>query len=161
MIDEVTIEVPDASDLPLIVKVWEEFMDYHADLDNYFTRSVDASRNFHQFLNSLLTDEKALLIVAKTNNTIVGYSIAKLAELPPVFELKRYVHLYDMAVSMPYRRMGIGSMMMENIEQWAAENGVYHIQLQVSVMNKAGCSFWKKKGFTEYLLQMRKTVEEE
>ena len=52
-----------AEDLAGITEIWKEFMDYHKELDIFFTRSAEGHLNFKKFISSNLGNDEFLILV--------------------------------------------------------------------------------------------------
>jgi ribosomal protein S18 acetylase RimI-like enzyme len=144
------IEAKD-SHIPEIIKIWIKFMDYHSDLDPFFTRRRDGHKNAEKFIRDLIKSENSLILVATKGDKVIGYSIATISKHPPVFKVERYGFINDMAIKPRYRRMGIGEKMLARIFDWFESKGIKRIELKVVPTNEIGYSFWKKQGFREYV----------
>lgn len=140
--------------LDSITAIWKQFMDYHKGIDPLFTRSKRGSKNFRKFIGELAVNENALVLAALEDEKVIGYSVTVIENYPPVFKLKQFAHLFDMAVVEKYRRSGAGAMMMAEIVKWCKSKGMSRIELQVVSANVIGNNFWQKSGFREYMKKM-------
>ncbi len=139
------------SDIDGIVGVWKEHMDFHGDIYPLFARSADGHERFAEFLSEHWNDDDWGLFVADEEGRVVGYCLATILDYPPVFDLKSFGFIQDMAVSAEYRRRGIGTRLLERLVLWFKERGVRRIELQALIGNEVSQSFWRKRGFTPYL----------
>ena len=57
--------------------------------------------------------------------------------------------VYYLAVSGPFQRQGIGSMLMSSAEEWVRRAGIPKIQLMVRDENAAAQSFYERLGFED------------
>lgn len=149
----VTVDVVPAGVLhvPGILEVWKEFMDFHRDIDPFFTRSEDAHISFGKYLEEAVKSEKTHILVAVDNAAVVAYSISEICERPPVFQDRTYGVISDLAVTSDYQRKGIGTTMLQDILQWFESHHIDRIELRVVAGNEVASSFWKKHGFQEYM----------
>lgn len=53
------------------------------------------------------------------------------------------------AVASPWRRNGIGSRLLDRVDQFAQEKGLYSLTLEVRLSNEAAQAAYKKAGFIE------------
>jgi ribosomal protein S18 acetylase RimI-like enzyme len=139
------------SDVPEIAEIWKEFMDFHKDIDPYFTRSEDGHSNFGKYVEDLIKAEDSQVLVALEQGRVVAYSIAQIAKPPPVFEHQTYGFISDVAVKSNYRRKGIGERLLVKIYEWFESNKISRIELRVAAKNEIGYSFWKKHGFRDFV----------
>lgn len=56
-------------------------------------------------------------------------------------------HIITMDVLQPWRRLGVGSAILEEIEKRLAAKGVEHVALETATDNSAGIAFWRKRGY--------------
>ena len=91
------------------------------------------------------------MLVCESDDNIVAYCLASIANNPPVFEEKQYGALCDLAVAESHRRQGIGESMYQTILDWFKQKNIHRIEIRVVVSNEVSTAFWKKMGFTPYL----------
>lgn len=145
--ENLNIRRAEAGDVPSVVGLWEEFMDFHSTRDGRLRRAADANQAFAAFLEGRLRDPGAAVWVAELERTRVGYSLAVLAEAPPVFLDRRHGQIYELAVTARFRRQGIGEALLATAIAWFRERGVTRVELRVSASNEVASAFWKKQGF--------------
>ncbi|MEM2924811.1 MAG: ribosomal protein S18-alanine N-acetyltransferase [Methanocellales archaeon] len=80
--------------------------------------------------------------VAVMNNFIVGFIVA---EIP----FPSTGHILNLAVDPKYRRLGIGSSLVNHVTKWFKGKGVKKMWLEVRVSNIGARAFYKKLGFKE------------
>ncbi len=139
------------SHVPEIVEIWKELMDYHKNIDSFFSRSEDGHVNFEKYVKDLIESNDSLVLVALDEGHVVAFSISRISEYPPVLQREKYGHIWDMAVKSNYRRKGIGGRMLAKIFEWFESQNVDRIELRVAAKNQIGYSFWKKHGFKDYI----------
>jgi ribosomal protein S18 acetylase RimI-like enzyme len=153
-----TMEIRPAreEDVSGLVDLWIEFMDFHTALDPDYVRSRDAVENWTAYVSEKISDEKFRIIVAVDRGRLVGHLVATLKEYPPVFTLKNYGFVQEIAVNYAYRRKGVGRRLYAAAEEWLLSAGVSRIQIKVDSDNESSRSFWKAVGFgphTETLIK--------
>jgi ribosomal protein S18 acetylase RimI-like enzyme len=138
------------SDTEQITELWKELIDYHRELDAFYSRRADGDKNFGKYLSDCLISEDCLAIVAVEDDKVLGYSISQISRHPPVLETEDFGLITDMAVKSGYRKKGIGSALLMETLDWFALKGVGRIELHVAAANPIGNSFWTKHGFKDY-----------
>jgi ribosomal protein S18 acetylase RimI-like enzyme len=96
------------------------------------------------------------LVVATAQNDLVGFAQGMIRLTPSYLgnqKVGAVVHLY---VSDDYRGQGIGEKMYLELEKWFVDKSVHSVDLQVLCANSCGIAFWRKMGFADELLQMRR-----
>jgi len=148
---EITIRKATAKDVPAIVELWKELMDYHKKLDPLFTRSPAGHKQFAEYLMNHINDADSRVLIALHRMRPAGYCMTKISKYPPVFEKQQYGELHDMAVTKKYRRRGIGRLLVKAVRQWCAKKGVNRIEARYSMANEVAAGFWAGAGFRPYL----------
>jgi len=143
-------------DIPGLVDLWIEFMDFHSALDQDYVRSPDAVEKWTAYISEKIADEKFQIIVAVDQGNLVGHLVATIRDYPPVFTIKNFGFIQEIAVNENYRRQGVARRLYAAAEEWLRSVGVSRIQTNVDSLNQASRSFWKVVGFephTETLIK--------
>jgi len=137
-------------DIPKIVELWNEFIDFHKSRDPFFSRSEEGPENFGKFILENLNRDDAIVYVAEANREVVAHILASIQSYPPVFEIKKYGLINDLAVTTGYRRKGIGEHLLKMVKAWFALKGMKRLEIEVAISNEASTSFWTKMAFKPY-----------
>jgi ribosomal protein S18 acetylase RimI-like enzyme len=137
-------------DIPRVVELWEEFIDFHKDRDSFFSRAKEGPENFGKFVGQNLRKQDAIVYVAEKDGVVIGHILATIQNYPPVFEIERYGLINDLAVSSAYRRNGIGRHLFVLAKKWLVKKGINRIEIEVAIANEVSTSFWKKMSFKPY-----------
>ncbi len=78
-------------------------------------------------------------LVAEAEGRIAGFLLAEHAG--------GRAHLITIDVLERYRRRGIGTALLQAIEQKLAARGVRHVELETATDNQAAVAFWHKHGY--------------
>jgi ribosomal protein S18 acetylase RimI-like enzyme len=140
-------------DLPEMLRLWREMMDFHARRDDRFRPkpSPQAEQAWADYLRQEIWDsDKCCLLVAEGDGGLVGQISGMLRESVPVFEPDTYGYVTDIVVAPDMRRKGIGKALFNALEEWFRERGATHLQLQVLTSNPASQAFWRAIGCSDY-----------
>lgn len=143
----------DVSDLQ---GLWIELMDHHSKLDSDYRLTENADSNWADYIRSKFENKNAALIVAVCDERLVGYIGALVREYPPVYTIKKYGFIEEIAVTRNYRRKGIASQLWCAAEDWLLSQEVTRIKVNVDAANPESQSFFRNQGFldsTETLLK--------
>lgn len=146
------------SDIDEVVDLWKEHMDFHSGMYPLFARSERGHVEFAKFLTKQCTDPDWAVFVAVDDETVVGYCLATLMAYPPVFRIRAFGFIQDMAVSQDFRRRGVGAELLKELCVWFRKRGVRRIELQALIGNEISQSFWRKQGFAPYLNRFAKDI---
>lgn len=120
---------------------------------------MDASEPFVSFIKRRLQDETMFLILAWDEEIPIGYGLAFDVESDPAKpEWARTGYVSQFLVSEKYRGRGVGSLLMDHIDNWFSTRGLKKVLLNVDLDNEAGIRFWKSRGFQPYATRMRRIV---
>ena len=106
-------------------------------------------------LKALLTSEQAALLVAETDDKIVGSGYARIEKAKPYQQQPYYAYLGFMYVLPEYRRKGINQLVLTALKNWAHSKNVTELRLEVYAENLSAIRAYEKAGFQPLLLLMR------
>jgi ribosomal protein S18 acetylase RimI-like enzyme len=144
-------------DIPALVELWKEFMDFHRSRDSYFSRTPDGHERWAKFATGNIDKDDWLFIVAEIDGTIGGYCMATILDNPPVIPTRQYGYIQDIVVTSGNRRSGIGTALFKHAEHWLLSKGMDRIELDVSTTNEVSSAFWRNNGFGDYLERLSKS----
>ena len=149
--DKITIREAATADVPAIVELWKEAMDFHAARDPYMQRSEDGHVSFAEFVTEQISEESSLVAVADTGGEIVAYCLARVNQRPPVVRDRILGHLSDLAVTERWRRRGIGRRMVAEVKDWFKSRKIRRMELRANVANEVSTRFWRKMGLEPFV----------
>jgi ribosomal protein S18 acetylase RimI-like enzyme len=152
--EEIHIRRATPEDLEAVLDLWQEMMDHHARLDRRFQQVADSRDHFRVTLREWMADDAQRVLVAVDDGEIVGYTIGRIAENPPMFELRFLGHVSDICVARERRRQGIGRKLFAALLNWFRRQGLPVVQLSVATANPVSQAFWREMGFQDYLHRM-------
>jgi len=138
-------------DVPAIIVLWEELMDFHRALDPFFTRARNGVDLFRRFVEGNIGNDAACVLVAVVGDRVVGYCQGMLDHHPPALAEPDYGQVLDFAVTAAYRRTGVGAQMLKALCDWFRREGMRRIEVRHSAFNEAAARFWPKMGFKSYM----------
>lgn len=147
---QITIREAVENDMPTMVELWKEMMDFHKERDRVFTRTATGHEGWAEFITGHMSKEDSCVLVAECASRIVGHCLAFIVKNPPMLTTRRYGLFQELAVTANYRRYGIGEKLVKNMLAWFAEQGLERIEVRVSVQNELSTAFWRKMGFRLY-----------
>jgi len=151
-------------DLPALVLLWKEFMDFHAERNSFFRRKPGGEEKWIEFVREHLAKDEQIVFVAEDGSSgegdgnVIGYLMGGITPYPPVLLLERCGYIQDAVVSAANRRRGVGEALLADAERWFREKGIDRIELQVLVANPVAHSFWRKMDFGEFVEKLVKNI---
>jgi len=145
------------SDLPAIADLAREMIDYHHALDPYY-KAAAGYVNLEGDLGKELTDKNSLFLIAEQNKEILGYFRGSVDPSPNYVEPEKIGVVYDLFVTEKQRGRSIGSRLLDEALSWFKKKKAKNIELNVDTRNPAGIAFWKRHGFADYKLRLRRDL---
>jgi ribosomal protein S18 acetylase RimI-like enzyme len=110
-------------------------------------------------LRRLMASSSMLTLVAETaDGERAGFMMV--GRSTSVFTDRQQAFVYDVAVAPPFRRRGIGRMLMERAEAYARDKRMEFITLMVDCRNEAARRLYSQLGFEDGKVLMRKLLVE-
>ncbi|WP_455714485.1 GNAT family N-acetyltransferase [Anaerosporobacter sp.] len=95
------------------------------------------------------------IIVAEQEQKIVGYMISYVREISsPMLKGRKVLFIDSIAVLDEHRREGIGSKLLEYAKNYAKDNELQAVELQVNAKNKNAYHTYSNNGFIEKSINM-------
>lgn len=98
----------------------------------------------HYYLMRLLRDPRVITLVATLGDRVVGFIMARIE----TFSGEPAGHIYTLDVRPGYRRRGIGSRLLESMEEILRRADVVNCYLEAREDNIAAISLYLKRGYT-------------
>src|SRR5688572_13233010 len=99
--------------------------------------------------------------VAELNDKIIGSGYARIEKSKPYLKHQHYAYLGFMYVLPEYRGKGINRRIIENLKNWAYQQNVKELRLEVYYNNISAIKAYEKIGFSQLLIEMRLNLEKE
>jgi GNAT superfamily N-acetyltransferase len=145
-------------DLPALVALWQEMMDYHRGYDPRFRFGPNAQREVERHLLETMRSRAARILVADTDGRVVGYILGEVHARRPLYPVGNYGFISDISVTASFRRMGIGRALVGAMDAWFASQKVTTVELFAATLNPESAAFWLSLGYTDYLRLMRRDL---
>lgn len=142
-------------DVRPLAALWREMMEFHRRLDPAFEFGPDAQASIERHLAETIRSARGRIIVAEAEGRLIGYVLSEIQERKPIYPAGRYGFISDLAVTLRWRRRGVGRELVGQVMNWFRQNGVTAIELFVLESNPASTAFWESMGFRHYLRLLR------
>jgi len=120
--ENLEIRAANMSDLSAIERLMAELNVLHANGSPSTTRKADPDI---EYLTSVLKDPEKIVFLALDDDTPAGLIQLEIKQAPsfPSFVPRTYAYMAALVVSQSHKRQGVGTILTEKAEQWAAERG--------------------------------------
>jgi|SRR5690606_37960357 len=148
-----TIEIRQATleDLPLLLDFEQEIIK----AERPFDVTIREDPVSYYDLRQMVQDPESQVVVAEANGKLVasGYAIPKKAR--HYLDHEWYAYLGFMYTDPEYRGLGINAKIVDELKQWAIQNGFKEIRLTVYSDNLPAIRAYEKVGFKKHIIEMR------
>ncbi len=134
-----------------------ELVDFHYSLDPYY-RPAKNFRELRGYVSGALKNPKKLLLVAESDNQIIGYFLGSIEPAPAYASEKIIGLIADAVVDKKYRRQGILKDLFREALKWFSKKGINYLELSVDTRNEAAVAVWRNLGFKDYKLRLRRII---
>ena len=117
--------------------------------------------HFHYYdLQEMINAPHIHLIVAVLGNKIIGSGYARIDAAKPFMAHSQYAYLGFMYVDPAYRNQGVNGIIIAALKQWAIEQHMTEMRLEVYRDNLPAVKSYEKAGFIPHILEMRMSLQE-
>ncbi len=133
-----------------ISEIFEEVDSLHRKALPHIFQETNSPPRTEEFISSIISDENAGLFVAETDGQIIGLVHVLIRQtLPiPIMVPRRYAVLENLAVREGYRRLGVGTSLLERTHNWALNREISQIESNVWEFNQEAIAFYRNEGYT-------------
>ena len=131
-----------------------ELMQYEVQFDD----TIVPKLNIENYYENCLGKDDSALFLAKCEQEPVGYVMAY-KQQPKSITSKNFITIMNLYVREPYRKMGIGKLLVQEIEKWAKTLFIsFILEIDCYVENNQAVEFYSKLDFKRIRVKMRKKV---
>ncbi|MBI2644425.1 MAG: GNAT family N-acetyltransferase [Candidatus Wildermuthbacteria bacterium] len=147
-------------DIKKIIELEKILANYHHRLDPLYYRSGTQLSlvEIERYLRRQLKKNNVVMLVAKKDNEVIGYFEGQINKRDPLLIPQRTGYLSSAVIKHRYRKLGLGRMMFERMEEWMKRRKIEYLELTVNSNNKKGIRTWKNLRFREFMKGMRKPM---
>ena len=137
----------------------QTILHYDLDPDYYAALAPDEKEQFEKYFTKALSSHEPYFFVAEVDGVIVGFSTFKKSQAAnDDSHIKEYCYLLELFVKEEYRKHGIGQKLLEGVEKYCKEEGIYYVRLEVSPRNENAVQFYNDYGFVNHVDVMYKKI---
>ena len=156
----VSIRQATMADYVELCAVLDEGDAHHRKALPHLFRQPDGPARSRAYIASVIDNPYACFFVAERDGRIVGALHILLRETRdiPILVPRRFAVIENLIVSKPSRRTGIGRALMERAHQWALEQNVTEVELNVWEFNKSARALYVELGYETTKRSMNKLL---
>lgn len=108
------------------------------------------------FLLESVTEKNGGIAFAVEGNETAGFVAWWRTKNPD--ETKEYVYVSDVFVVSSYQRRGIGTQLLQYVENWTREHGITSMRINSFINNPGATKLYKSLGFADFIRTMKKDL---
>lgn len=120
-----------------------------------FDNSLKEGAIHYYDLLGLIRSPEATVLLAVTEQEIIGSGYAKILPAKPYQKYREYAYVGFMYVRPDFRGQGVSQKILEALITWVKARGITEVRLDVYDENAAAKRAYQKFGFRPNLLEMR------
>lgn len=106
----------------------------------------------------LIKDSKRKVVIAKKDDLVLGYAYGWIKGEDFYDETKQKGLIDTVAVKKEQRGKGIGSKLCDILEEWLSEQGCVSIDIHCFYLNEGARKLYKRRGYSDVILIMNKSL---
>jgi len=157
-----TIRPAGLSDLPRLAELWKGLVTDPSASDLSIPPSEENVAAWTAFAAEVIKrDPSQVLVAVSEEGEVVGYILYVKRPASAIKRRPMCAVIYDLYVVPEHRRRGVGSALLERALSIMREGGMECVELSVWVGNEEARRLYRKFGFEEYIVQMRRVLKAE
>lgn len=148
------------------VGMMQKMYDFHATLHQDWQSRSGWQKGSSGWIKRASTNDEAFFAIAYPLNADskpqldkpAGYVTGSFHQEAPLFIQNRFGYIADLWVEPDYRRHQIGQQLLDAAFDWFKTQNIDRVQLEVDVNNAGGLNFWRKMGFEDFEIVMRRNI---
>lgn len=137
---------------------YEGLIELYAELDEFhrlnhpelFIQPEKAYRTV-EYIDDLISSNDKMLLIAEEGSKIIGLAECFIASsaIFPVIKKRKWVQVDSIAVKKDYQHQNVGSLLLNEVIQWAKSKKINRIELKTYAFNVNAIEFYSKNGFVD------------
>jgi ribosomal protein S18 acetylase RimI-like enzyme len=145
-------------DVPRIAEMAVDFNRYLDGIERYYPLSKNLKKLFLDYFKKNIYSSRSFLLVAAEGEKIFGFALAKIRKTSLMWDKRLYGEITHMYLEKKYQRIGVANGFLSHVYKWFQRKKISEVELTVLGKNQQGRKAWKKYGFREYYLRLRKKI---
>ena len=119
---------------------------------------LKAGRIYYYNIEELITAEDVNLLVAVSNNEIIGSGYVRIEKSSEYHKNKKNGYVGFIYVKPEFRGKRISTIILESLKHWAKKRGLNELRLDVYQNNTSAIKSYERFGFNKSMINMRMEI---
>lgn len=142
---DITIRQATIDDIPMLLGINFSSFEANAGFDKYIDMNWIHTDNAKKHFTTAITDKDHYAIVAEEEGKPIGFITLAPKEL--AYRTVKTIELDILAVLPDYRSKGIGSLLLNEVKEWAKGKGYTTMMVSSYSKNNRAIEFYQREGF--------------
>lgn len=153
----ISIQKATIADLGNVQQLYVQLFSLMSNLQPDYYQKAEQNNDF---LKDAIENESFAILLAKEDETVLGFVIVQEQMTPPYTCLvqHKFAYIMDIVVDSECRGKGIGKKLLEGAEEWSRHKGADYLELGVLNENIGAKRLYEKEGFVFSSHIMRKSL---
>lgn len=153
---EIIIRQATTADLNILLRFEQNLIN----AERPFDKTLQSGPIHYYNIEAMIKAPHIELVVAQSNDTIIGCGYARIDTAEPYYAHKKYAYLGFMYVDPDYRGQGVNQQIIETLKQWVAAQHISEMRLDVYEHNVSAIKAYERAGFTKLKIEMRMNIQD-
>jgi ribosomal protein S18 acetylase RimI-like enzyme len=119
---------------------------------------LKSGRIYYYNIEELITAENVNLLVAVSNNEIIGSGYVRIEKSSEYHKNKKNGYVGFIYVKPEFRGKRISTIILESLKRWAKKRGLNELRLDVYHNNTSAIKSYERFGFNKSMINMRMEI---
>jgi GNAT superfamily N-acetyltransferase len=119
----------------------------------------DYCDTLRRYIDDYLNRADCTIIGAKTNKALVGIIMGSLWRYFPIYRIEHMGYVPELYVVPELRRMGIGTALLREMEQWFRDRGAKFARIETITAYEHNRTLYEKLGYQAFLIELRRPLD--
>lgn len=126
--------------------------------ESKFNNNIDQEFKVNNWFENFYNENTNAIFIAKNNEKIIGYVYVQITSVDDGPMKNKEALIDGLYIEEDYRTQGISKILMNKAEEWAKENGVKYLYVNVLEGNSRAVNLYKKLNFNSFEMKLKKEL---
>ena len=126
--------------------------------ESKFNNNIDQEFKVNNWFENFYNENTNAIFIAKNNEKIIGYVYVQITSVDDGPMKNKEALIDGLYIEEDYRAQGISKILMNKAEEWAKENGVKYLYVNVLEENSRAVNLYKKLNFNSFEMKLKKEL---
>ncbi len=141
-----------------VIRLFGELHHFNASLDPRFELADNWRQLVETYIEQMQQSQDSAWLLARHDHQTIGFVLVEVHIESPLYRHRRWAEIVGLYVVPEYRGSNVAHLLMDHAYDWALQHKLRIMQLYVTSTNERAQSFYRKQGFADSQLIMRRAL---